>query len=172
MARVHIDLINNSDSTQLPALSDLEIWATAAVGQRREEAEISLLIVDEAEGAELNLQWRHKNGPTNVLSFPSDLPAELGLPLLGDLVICAPVVAKEALEQKKSLNSHWAHMMVHGTLHLLGFDHIDDHQAEQMESLETDILARIGYPDPYQESERAGIPKPPTRGHSREDRGQ
>ena len=153
MARVQIDLINNSDSTQLPALSDLEIWATAAVDQRREEAEISLLIVDEAEGAELNQQWRNKSGPTNVLSFPSDLPAELGLPLLGDLVICAPVVAREALEQKKSLNSHWAHMMVHGTLHLLGFDHIDDDQAEEMESLETDILARIGYPDPYQDRE-------------------
>ena len=153
MARVHIDLINNSDSTQLPALSDLQNWATAAVDQRREEAEISLLIVDEAEGAELNLQWRNKSGPTNVLSFPSDLPAELGLPLLGDLIICAPVVAREALEQKKSLNSHWAHMMVHGTLHLLGFDHIDDDQAEEMESLETDILARIGYPDPYQDRE-------------------
>ena len=153
MARVHIDLINNSDSSQLPALSDLQNWATAAVGQRREEAEISLLIVDEAEGAELNQQWRNKSGPTNVLSFPSDLPAELGLPLLGDLIICAPVVAREALEQKKSLNSHWAHMMVHGTLHLLGFDHIDDDQAEEMESLETDILARIGYPDPYQDRE-------------------
>ena len=151
MARVHIDLINNSNSKQLPGLSDLELWATAAVGQQREEAEISLLIVDEAEGAELNQQWRNKNGPTNVLSFPSDLPAELGLPLLGDLVICAPVVAKEALEQKKSLSSHWAHMVVHGTLHLLGFDHIDDDQAEEMESLEADILARIGYPDPYQD---------------------
>ena len=153
MARVHIDLINNSDSTQLPKLSDLQNWATAAVDQRRAEAEISLLIVDEAEGAELNLQWRNKSGPTNVLSFPSDLPAELGLPLLGDLIICAPVVAREAREQKKSLNSHWAHMMVHGTLHLLGFDHIDDDQAEEMESLETDILARIGYPDPYQDRE-------------------
>ena len=151
MARVHIDLINNSDSKQLPELSELEMWATAAVGQQRAEAEISLLIVDEAEGAELNRQWRNKNGPTNVLSFPSDLPAELGLPLLGDLIICAPVVAREALEQKKSLNSHWAHMMVHGTLHLLGFDHIDDDQAEEMESLEADILARIGYPDPYQD---------------------
>ena len=153
MAGVHIDLINNSDSKQLPELSELEMWATAAVGQQRAEAEISLLIVDEAEGAELNRQWRNKNGPTNVLSFPSDLPAELGLPLLGDLIICAPVVAREALEQKKSLNSHWAHMMVHGTLHLLGFDHIDDDQAEEMESLETDILARIGYPDPYQDRE-------------------
>lgn len=151
MARVHIDLINNSDSKQLPELSELEMWATAAVGQQRAETEISLLIVDEAEGAELNRQWRNKNGPTNVLSFPSDLPAELGLPLLGDLIICAPVVAREALEQKKSLNSHWAHMMVHGTLHLLGFDHIDDDQAEEMESLEADILARIGYPDPYQD---------------------
>ena len=153
MANVYVDLINNSKSNQLPTLEELTQWATVAVDQCRQEAEISLLIVDEAEGAELNQQWRNKSGPTNVLSFPSDLPAELELPLLGDLVICAPVVAREALEQKKSLNSHWAHMMVHGTLHLLGFDHIADDQAEEMESLETNILARLGYPDPYQDRE-------------------
>jgi len=153
MTNVHIDLINNSTSTQLPTLDELTAWAAMAVEQYRQEAEISLLIVDETEGAELNQQWRNKCGPTNVLSFPSDLPAELQLPLLGDLVICAPVVAREALEQKKSLKAHWAHMMVHGTLHLLGFDHIDDAEAEEMESLETDILARIGYPDPYRDQE-------------------
>ncbi len=153
MASVHIDLTSNSESLQLPSLNELTAWATAAVGQRRQEVEISLLIVDEAEGAELNRQWRNKSGPTNVLSFPADLPPELQLPLLGDLIICAPVVEKEALEQKKSLNSHWAHMMIHGTLHLLGFDHIDDDEAEDMESLETGILAQIGYPDPYQDRE-------------------
>ena len=117
----------------------------------RSEAEISLLIVDETEGAELNRQWRGKDGPTNVLSFPSDLPAELNLPLLGDLIICAPVVEKEAMAQKKSLDAHWAHMVVHGTLHLLGYDHVVDAEAQEMEALETRILKQLGYPDPYQE---------------------
>ncbi|USE38358.1 rRNA maturation RNase YbeY [Endozoicomonas sp. SCSIO W0465] len=157
MATVHIDVMINSTSSQLPAQNELEQWAAAAVGQhfqeQRQEAEISLLIVDEEEGAELNRQWRGKEGPTNVLSFPADLPAELELPLLGDLIICVPVVEQEAIEQKKSLSSHWAHMMVHGTLHLLGYDHIDDQEAEEMESLETEILAQLGYPDPYRDSE-------------------
>ena len=153
MATVHIDVMIHSTSSQLPEQSELEKSAAAAVGQHRQEAEISLLIVDEEEGAELNRQWRGKEGPTSVLSFPSDLPAELELPLLGDLVICVPVVEQEAIEQKKSLNSHWAHMIVHGTLHLLGYDHIDDQEAEEMESLETEILGQLGYPDPYQDKE-------------------
>lgn len=157
MATVHIDVMINSTCSQLPDQNELEKWAAAALGhqfqEQRQEAEISLLIVDEAEGAELNRQWRGKEGPTNVLSFPSDLPAELELPLLGDLIICAPVVGQEAIEQKKSLNSHWAHMIVHGTLHLLGYDHIIDQEAEEMESLETEILGQLGYPDPYQDRE-------------------
>ena len=173
MARVHIDLINNSNSKQLPGLSDLELWATAAVGQQREEAEISLLIVDEAEGAELNQQWRNKNGPTNVLSFPSDLPAELGLPLLGDLVICAPVVAREALAQKKA-SAHTGHIwwfMAHCTCLALTIlitirpKRWSPWKRTSLLGLAILIPTRIG-------SERAGIPKPPTRGHSREDRGQ
>ena len=150
MADVHIDVQVNSQSTRLPAESDLLRWASAAVGTHRKEAEVSLLIVDIEEGAELNHQWRGKEGPTNVLSFPSDLPAELELPLLGDLIVCAPVVEREAKEQEKTLESHWAHMMVHGTLHLLGYDHIEDSEAEAMESLETQIMAQLGYPDPYQ----------------------
>lgn len=153
MATVHIDVILRSVSTQLPALGDLEKWAIAATNKHREEAEISLLVVDEEEGAKLNKQWRAKEGPTNVLSFPSELPAELKLPFLGDLVICAPVVEQEAKVQKKNLSAHWAHMIVHGTLHLLGYDHISDAEAEEMESLETAILAQLDYPDPYQERE-------------------
>ena len=149
MTDVHIDLQINSESSHLPAVEELEQWAKAAVAQRRKEAEISVLIVDTEEGAELNRQWRGKEGPTNVLSFPSDLPEELQLPLLGDLVICAPVVEREAREQQKTLKSHWAHMIVHGTLHLLGYDHIQDDAAEQMESLETTIMQQLGYPDPY-----------------------
>ena len=149
MANVHIDIQINSDSAQLPDKTQLIRWATAAVGNHRKEAEISLLFVDIEEGAELNHQWRGKEGATNVLSFPSDLPEELQLPLLGDLIICIPVVEKEAKEQVKTLESHWAHMIVHGTLHLLGYDHIEDSEAEEMETLETSIMNQLGYPDPY-----------------------
>ena len=147
---VHIDVQVSSSSTFLPDELQLKAWAEAAVGQHKDEAEISFLIVDLEEGADLNARWRNKEGATNVLSFPSDLPPELNLPLLGDLVICAPVVEKEAKEQVKTLESHWAHMVVHGTLHLLGYDHIKEDQAEKMESLETAILKELGYPDPYQ----------------------
>ena len=86
-----------------------------------------------------------------MLSFPADIPEAVGVPLLGDLVVCAPVVEREAQEQGKSLSAHWAHMLVHGTLHLLGFDHIDDDEAEVMETLETQIVTGLGYPAPYQE---------------------
>ena len=150
MTTVYVDVMVNSTSTQLPEQTDLEQWVAAAVAQHRDEAEVSVLIVDTEEGAELNEQWRGKQEPTNVLSFPSDLPAKLNLPLLGDLIICAPVVEREAQEQSKALQAHWAHMMIHGTLHLLGYDHIIEAEAEEMEALETKILAELGYPDPYQ----------------------
>ncbi len=149
-----IDLQVASESNAVPSESQLQQWAAAAVNKTtdsspREAAEISIRIVDTEEGAELNHQWRNKDYATNVLSFPSDLPPELGLPLLGDLVICAPVVEREAKEQAKSLDAHWAHMTVHGTLHLLGYDHIEEDEAEVMESMETAILAELGFPDPY-----------------------
>lgn len=155
MTPITVDLQNASASQQLPSRQDLERWATAAVGQHRRQAEISLRIVDSEEGAALNQQWRHKNGPTNVLSFPCELPEALGLPLLGDLVICAPVVEQEARQQEKALAAHWAHMVVHGTLHLLGYDHIEAFQAEEMEALEVQILEALGYPDPYQNDDQA-----------------
>ena len=151
-ANVIIDIQVASDSSHLPAPEDIQQWAEAAVGKHRTEAEISLRIVDVEEGAELNLQWRQKQGPTNVLSFPSELPPELELPLLGDLAVCAPVVEREAQEQKKTLQAHWAHMIVHGTLHLLGYDHIEDEEAEEMEALETAIIQKLGFPDPYKET--------------------
>ncbi len=146
---IHIDLQVNSDNDNLPSEESLTQWAEAAVGTARDETEISILIVDAEEGAELNQTWRNKQGPTNVLSFPSDLPEELGLPLIGDLVICAPVVEREAEEQQKTLEAHWAHMVVHGTLHLLGYDHIEDADALEMEALETQVLTGLGYPAPY-----------------------
>lgn len=113
------------------------------------EAELSVRIVDEDESQALNLQYRGKDKPTNVLSFPCELPDGVELPLLGDLVICAQVVAKEALEQGKVLHAHWAHMVVHGTLHLLGYDHIEDGEAEEMEAIEIQVLLELGYPNPY-----------------------
>ncbi len=152
-AQVYIDLQIASISKQLPVLAEIQQWATAAVGERRDEAEISVRIVDTEEGADLNEHWRNKTGPTNVLSFPSDLPPELELPLLGDLVICAPVVERESEQQGKGLKAHWAHMVVHGTLHLLGYDHIEDQQADIMESLETQIMATLGFPDPYRDDD-------------------
>lgn len=156
-AKVWIDIQIASDSDSLPSTNDFQRWAEAAVGEHaveknRDEAEISLRIVDVEEGAELNRQWRQKKGPTNVLSFPSDLPPELEVSLLGDLVVCAPVVEREASEQNKTLQAHWAHMIVHGTLHLLGYDHIEDSDAEDMEALETVIVQNLGFPDPYKET--------------------
>jgi probable rRNA maturation factor len=108
-------------------------------------------IVGEQESAELNEQYRHKSGPTNILSFPVDVPEGIELDLLGDLVICAPVVEKEALEQGKLLAHHWAHIIVHGVLHLLGYDHIDDDEAELMENKEIAILNKLHINNPYTE---------------------
>ncbi len=138
-----------------PASADLEHWAAAALqaAGHRQPAEISLCLVDEAESRELNHRYRQQDKATNVLSFPAELPAELQLPLLGDLVICAPVVAEEAAAQGKDPQAHWAHMVVHGTLHLLGYDHIDQEEAARMEALETRILAGLHYPDPYHDND-------------------
>lgn len=147
-----IDIGNNSQSQHIPAVNDLERWISAALqSQKLEEAEVSVYIVDEDESQELNAQYRGKDYPTNVLSFPADIAEEVGIPLLGDLVVCAPVVERETQEQGKTLQAHWAHMLIHGTLHLVGFDHIDDDEAEAMETLETQILTGLGYPAPYQD---------------------
>ncbi len=138
-------------TADLPEDEDFRRWLQAALTGCRERAAICLRIVDEEEGRELNREWRGRDHATNVLSFPAGEVGEAAPDLLGDLVICAPVVAREALEQGKSPQAHWAHLTVHGCLHLLGFDHQEPQQAEAMESLEREILARLGYPDPYQE---------------------
>ena len=132
-----------------PVEAEFLRWARAALKGHCKPGELSIRIVDEEESAELNSRYRGKEGPTNVLSFPADLPAGVPVPLLGDLVICAPVVAREAQEQGKQAEAHWAHLVVHGCLHLLGLDHETEAQAAEMESLERDILAGMGYPDPY-----------------------
>ncbi|SEQ42927.1 probable rRNA maturation factor [Azotobacter beijerinckii] len=134
----------------LPAESDFRRWCELALRQRTADSELTIRLVDEAEGRELNRTWRHKDYPTNVLSFPAEIPdGLLDIPLLGDLVICVPVVEREAAEQGKPLDAHWAHLTIHGCLHLLGYDHLEDEEAEEMENLERDLLAELGYPDPY-----------------------
>ncbi|WP_222937573.1 rRNA maturation RNase YbeY [Spartinivicinus ruber] len=150
---VSVDLQIASECQDIPTTEQFIQWATAAVNNLKNHAELSIRVIDEEEGAELNLTYRQKQGPTNVLSFPAELPEAVELPLLGDLAICAPVVIREAAEQNKSLEAHWAHMVIHGTLHLLGFDHINDKDAEIMESLETKILMELDFPNPYQPSE-------------------
>jgi len=133
-----------------PTEQDITRWVSAVLqAEDREQAELTVRIVDEQESAELNEQYRHKSGPTNVLSFPFDCPPEVTLNLLGDLVICAPVVQREAGQQHKDEQAHWAHMVVHGTLHLLGYDHLQQDEAEEMESREISIMDALGYANPY-----------------------
>ncbi len=148
-----IDVEVNSSSTKIPSVENIELWISAALqSDELNQAEVSVYIVDEAESQELNAQYRSKDKPTNVLSFPADIPDEVGVPLLGDLVICAPVVEREAQEQGKTLEAHWAHMLVHGTLHLLGYDHVDDDEADVMEALETRLITQLNFPAPYTET--------------------
>ena len=150
MGKMIIDLqIACEQETGLPTAEQIEQWATAAVQPQSDEVEMTVRIVDEAESHELNLNYRGKDRPTNVLSFPFECPNEVELPLLGDLVICRQVVEREAQEQDKPVMAHWAHMVVHGSLHLLGYDHIEDDEAEEMESLETQIMTGLGFADPY-----------------------
>ena len=146
--------IQTASTEAVPGEVDIRRWiATALAGlTQREETEISVRLVDTEEMTTLNETYRGNTGATNVLSFPSDLPDELQLPLLGDIVICAPVVRSEAAQQGKSLSAHWAHMTIHGTLHLLGYDHIDQEEAATMEALESAILARLDYPCPYHQN--------------------
>ncbi len=150
MGKMIIDLqIACEQETGLPTAEQIEQWATAAVQPQSDEVEMTVRIVDEAESHALNLNYRGKDRPTNVLSFPFECPDEVELPLLGDLVICRQVVEREAQEQDKPVMAHWAHMVVHGSLHLLGYDHIEDDEAEEMESLETQIMTGLGFADPY-----------------------
>lgn len=134
-----------------PEQQHIQHWVDAALDGIDRDTEIVIRIVDEQESASLNGQYRHKHGPTNILSFPFEMPAIEGLELnlLGDLVVCAPVLEKEAREQNKSLADHWAHIIVHGVLHLLGYDHIDETEAEIMESKETAILQTLNITNPY-----------------------
>lgn len=140
----------------LPAQGELEAWVAAVLTRDADEPrhELTIRFVDEAESQALNRDYRGRDRPTNVLSFPFESPPGVALALLGDLVVCHPVVVGEAAEQDKSLRAHYAHMVVHGTLHLLGHDHLEDTEAEAMEALEREILASLGIADPYAPSNR------------------
>jgi len=150
MSQVILDLqIACQSSDGLPDENSVQRWLNAVLPQFQAESEVTVRLVDEEESHQLNLTYRGQDKATNVLSFPFEAPPGIELPLLGDLVICRQVVEKEALEQQKTLEAHWAHMVVHGSLHLLGYDHIEDDEADEMESLETEIMQEMGYPDPY-----------------------
>jgi probable rRNA maturation factor len=142
-------LQNASKERDIPSESQILPWLELAL-EGLESPVVTIRIVDEAESASLNRQYRSKSGPTNVLSFPAELPDEVDLALLGDIVICAPLVRQEAMEQAKPLMAHWAHLVIHGILHLRGYDHLDPEAAEEMESLETRLLHELGFPDPYE----------------------
>jgi probable rRNA maturation factor len=148
---LRIDVQVGGTRSGLPGVAKFRHWARSALAGHRRDAELSIRIVDAAESQALNRRYRGKDRPTNVLAFPAELPPELQLPLLGDLVICRDVVEAEAAEQQKPLDAHWAHMVVHGTLHLVGFDHESDEEAEAMERIETEVLAELGWPNPYQQ---------------------
>jgi probable rRNA maturation factor len=144
-----IDVSYGLPRAGLPASGTLRAFAEAALAGRREDAELAIRIVDAEEGRALNRDYRDKDYATNVLSFPAELPPGVPLPVLGDLVLCAPVIAREAAEQGKPLKHHYAHMVVHGVLHLLGHDHMREAEAETMEAIEREVLAGLGIADPY-----------------------
>ena len=150
-----IDLqIASENSEGLPTLEQFTHWVETALAFEAQtedfpETEMTIRIVDEEESQTLNREYRGKDYPTNVLSFPFEVLEGIELPLLGDLVICHQVMEREAKEQQISLASHWAHLAVHGTLHLLGYDHIEEAEAEEMEGLETQIMQKLGFEDPY-----------------------
>lgn len=148
---LELAVLRESVVADLPGDNAFETWVTAALGGR--SAGLALRIVDEDESRQLNARYRGKDKATNVLSFPADLPAAvaeaLPVPPLGDLALCAPLVAREASAQGKPERNHWAHLTVHGVLHLLGHDHEDAADAERMETLERELLAGLGIPDPY-----------------------
>lgn len=147
MAQIHIQIA--TEENLIPHGALLEQWSKAAIPSEKQKVELGIRIVDKEEMQQLNLAYRGKDSATNVLSFPMDIPDEIDIEELGDVVICAEVVEHEAREQNKNRHAHWAHMVIHGTLHLQGYDHIDDADADVMEGLETRILAQLGFPPPY-----------------------
>ena len=146
---ITVDVQYATEAPGLPTEAYFTGWVETVLKDCKVEGDVCIRIVTPDESQTLNTEYRGKSTPTNVLSFPFDVPPGVPVSLLGDLVICAEVVAREAEEQQKVALHHWAHMVVHGTLHLLGFDHINDDDAEEMEALERNLLARLDIADPY-----------------------
>lgn len=147
----YLDIQIATQTGDYPSEPQFQTWVDAVLTDPSQDSEIVIRLVDNAESAELNQQYRQKAGPTNILSFPFEAPAGIEMDLLGDLVICAPLITQEAAEQDKAAMEHWAHITVHGVLHLLGYDHVDDDEAEQMEALEIKILSQLNIANPYQQ---------------------
>ncbi len=150
-AGIDIDVQFAVSADGMPDADTLRKWAAAVLQEQTKTVELVIRVVDEAEITALNRQYRGKDGATNVLSFPSELPAEVGSALIGDIVICAPVVARECVLQNKSRDAHWAHLVIHGVLHLQGLDHQTDDEARRMEACEARLLGELGFADPYGE---------------------
>lgn len=147
MNTLDIQVVSQSD--QLPVKDQFQSWVNAVLTDNKQDSEVVIRIVDEEEMAQFNEQYRNKKGSTNILSFPYNAPVEVESNLLGDLLICAPVVEQESQQQHKNIEHHWAHMIIHGLLHLLGYDHLNDAEAEEMETLEIKILKTLNIPNPY-----------------------
>ena len=133
----------------VPPPAKLVRWAEAALAGRSQGGQMTVRVVDEDEGAALNERYRGRTGATNVLAFAFDAPELPSVRILGDVVVCAPVAAREARERSRRLDAHWAHLVVHGTLHLLGYDHAEPRSAQEMETIEREVLGRLGFSDPY-----------------------
>ncbi len=152
---VRVDILNDSSALWTPEPEACKSWIASALANANytKKCGLSLRIVDDEDSKKLNTDFRGIKKPTNVLSFPANIPAtvaaQMGMTFLGDLVICAPVLEQEALSQNKPLEAHWAHIVIHGTLHLLGYDHETENQAVIMEKLEIDVLKGLGYTNPY-----------------------
>jgi probable rRNA maturation factor len=142
-----------ADKKLAPAKTQINNWAKQALADFPEKTDVTIRIVDTAEMTQLNTTYRKKSGPTNVLSFPAEIPAGVADTVLGDIVICAEVVNREAAEQHKPPEAHWAHMVVHGIFHLLGYDHENDNDADIMEKLEIAVMQKLGFANPYENRE-------------------
>ncbi len=147
---MHVEVQFACEGPELPGAEQVRDWVKMALSDYEHDAEVTVRVVDEEEGATLNERYRNKDGATNVLSFPLGTPPGLPECLVGDIVICAPLVLREASEQGKDATAHWAHMVVHGTLHLMGYDHQTKEQADEMESREIRLLAGLRFPHPYE----------------------
>ena len=142
-------LLNNTTENKCPSIEQFNTWVNTVIDYHGSFFQVSIAIVDKKTSQQLNNDYRQKDKPTNVLSFPLDLPDFVEEDLIGDLAICTDVLLEEALQQNKSIDDHWAHLTIHGTLHLLGYDHLDNKDAEEMESLEIKLLKSLNINNPY-----------------------